>query len=509
MMGRPRTEQSLFSYRINLEHRVRVDHPLRVVAAAVDFTFVREEVAMFYGRNGNESVDPAVLMKMMFLLFFDDIASERELMKIIAERLDYLWFLGYGLDDSIPDHSVLSKARARWGEAVFESLFVRTIERCVKAGLVDGKKLHMDSSLVDADASRDSIKRTSPELVTALKRAYLVQRGKLGDSSTEDTNGSIGGGAENKSATESPEYSVKGTSQRVINATHVSTTDPDAAVFRGGPGTARARYKQHYSVDDAHGVITAVTTTAADIDDGTQVKALLERHEKNTEMVVTTLVADSKYGTIDNFVACQKAGIRTHMADLAATQRGTGRQDGIFSEDQFVYDAQSDTFQCPAGQILRGRRLHSIRRTTEYVTRKGVCARCELRSQCTRSKSGRTIHRHEDHELLARARAQAASPAAKRDRRRRKHLVEGRFADAANNHHLKRARWRGFHRQQVQAHLIAACQNIRVLLARGVATPEAAKIAMFAASVIVSLHQNHSFLELPASPITPKYVVRK
>jgi transposase len=122
MMGQQKGERELFNYAVNLEKRVRSDHPLRRVAAAIDFAFVREEVAHCYGRNGNESVAPEVILKMMFLLFFDDIKSERELMEVIGERLDYLWFLGYGLDDQIPDHSVLSKARARWGKEVFESL---------------------------------------------------------------------------------------------------------------------------------------------------------------------------------------------------------------------------------------------------------------------------------------------------------------------------------------------------------------------------------------------------
>src|SRR5437879_7291753 len=61
--------------------------------ATIDFGFVREEVARCYGKKGNESVDPVVILKMMFLLFFDDIKSERELMEVIGERLDYLWFL--------------------------------------------------------------------------------------------------------------------------------------------------------------------------------------------------------------------------------------------------------------------------------------------------------------------------------------------------------------------------------------------------------------------------------
>jgi len=120
MMGQQKSGPELFNYAVNLEKRVRSDHVLRRVEAAIDFGFVREEVAHCYGDNGNVSIDPMVILKMMILLFFDDVASERELMKIIAERLDYLWFLGYSLDDEIPDHSVLSKARARWGKEVFE-----------------------------------------------------------------------------------------------------------------------------------------------------------------------------------------------------------------------------------------------------------------------------------------------------------------------------------------------------------------------------------------------------
>jgi transposase len=100
MMGQQKSERELFNYTVNLEKRVRSDHPLRRVAAAIDFGFVREAVANCYGANGNVSVDPEVIMKMMFLLFFDDVASERELMKIIAERLDYLWFLARGADGS-------------------------------------------------------------------------------------------------------------------------------------------------------------------------------------------------------------------------------------------------------------------------------------------------------------------------------------------------------------------------------------------------------------------------
>ena len=80
-------------------------------------------------------------------------------------------------------------------------------------------------------------------------------------------------------------------------------------------------------------------------------------------------------------------------------------------------------------------------------------------------KFGRTLHRHKNQALLDVAKAQAHSRAARRDRKRRQQLMEQSFADAANNHHFKRARWRRLWRQQIQDYLIAAIQNVRILLA--------------------------------------------
>ncbi|MBE2214389.1 MAG: transposase [Opitutaceae bacterium] len=113
MMGVHEGQKTLFSYEVDLDRRVHAQHPLRRVAAMIDFTFAREAVAHTYGRNGNESVDPAILLKLMFVLFHENIPSERELMRRPPERLDWLWFLGYTLEDEVPNHSVLSKARAR------------------------------------------------------------------------------------------------------------------------------------------------------------------------------------------------------------------------------------------------------------------------------------------------------------------------------------------------------------------------------------------------------------
>jgi transposase len=108
MMGRERPPQaSLFYTRINLEKRVRSDHVLRKVARLVDFEFVYGEVKESYGYNGNVSVAPPIIVKLMLLLVLYNVRSERELVATLPERLDWLWFLGLDLDSEIPDHAGL------------------------------------------------------------------------------------------------------------------------------------------------------------------------------------------------------------------------------------------------------------------------------------------------------------------------------------------------------------------------------------------------------------------
>lgn len=431
MMGTQQPQKDLFNYQVNLDRRVRPDNPLRRINAVLDLSFVRPAVEQFYGRNGQVGVDPIVLVKMMLLLFLDDVPSERELMAVIRERLDYLWFLGYGLDDEVPNHSVLSKARARWGSDVFGDLFVRTVAQCVAAGLVDGRKLHIDSSLVKADASKDSIHRTSPELVAALRQAYAQEEQKL------------------------DEAPGKG-----VNATHVSSSDPEATLARGG-GTpvSQLSYKHHRMVDDAQGVITAVKTTAGQEGDAGQLPGLVAQHQSNTGVKAATVVGDKHYGSADNYRYCQVENITAHLGQAEANLKN------IFPVSAFTYESEQDRYRCPAGNYLY---YHNFKKEDQLIAYQiedaALCAGCALRTQCTQSKTGRTVTRPIFTELVEAGRAQARSQAARRDWKRRKHIMEGSFADASNNHGFKRARWRGLWRQQIQDWLIAAVQNLRILL---------------------------------------------
>jgi transposase len=455
MMGERDPQKQLWSYQVNLDKRVRSDHPLRRINETLELDFVRREVAQFYGTNGNVSEDPVVIMKMMLLLFLDNVRSERELMRIIPERLDYMWFLGYGLDDTVPNHSVLSKARKRWGEEVFVALFSRVVAQCVRAGLVEGTKIHADSSLVDANASLNSVRELDAATLDQIRRACREQTEKLEEADTK------------KNEADDDQYpNIPGPGPRTeINQKYQSNTDPEATLVRQHGFKTRPRYKNHRVVDDAHGVITAVHTTTGRINESHELMELVDQHQANTAIAAQTIVADCKYGTIENYIVCQKRKLRTHMADLLGSSPGSGRRDGIYPESMFRYQPESDTFLCPDGQLMKPRRLHSVRLTWEYVTKRGVCLKCHLRKFCTRSRTGRTMRRHRDQKLLDRARRQANTKQAKLDRKRRQHLIERSFADASNLHGFKRARWRGLIKQSIQDLLIAAVQNLRKLIA--------------------------------------------
>jgi transposase len=443
MMGnQPGFQPKLFYHQINLEQRVPKDHLLRKIQEKIDFDFIYAEVKDTYGDNGNVSIPPPVILRMMLLLILFNVRSERELMETIPMRLDWLWFLGYDLDSEVADHSVLSKARARWGVEAFRSFFERIVWQCVGAGLVDGSKIFVDSSLVDADASNNSVIDTQ-SLKIHLRENYKKLEARLE---------AVEGGMDS-----SRRYVKK-------NSRYMSTTDPDAAIVnRGKP---KLSYQVHRAVDGRSEIITATETTAGDVNEAHLMVPLLERHHSNTGISADTAVADSKYGTIDNFLACHDLGVQAHIPDLGKFSVKRKERLKIFSEERFEYDPQSDTYRCPAGNFLKPKSLHLNRESRDYGAPKKICAACDLREQCTKNKSGRTIKRHLRQEDLDRMREASRSAKAKRDIKMRQHLMERSYA-RGTRYGFDRARWRGLWRVQIQEYLISAVQNIEVLIRYG------------------------------------------
>jgi len=437
MMGHQLDYQNkLFVTNFNLEKRVRKDHILRKIKNKIDFDFVYKDVEDTYGHNGNVSVPPPVILKMMLLLILYNVRSERELMMTIPERIDWLWFLGYDLDYDIPDHSVLSKARARWGVYAFKTFFERIVWQCVQEGLVDGRKLFTDSSLVDADASNNSVVDTD-KLKKYLNKSYKRLENRLED--------------------------IKATKKTPADKRYISTTDPEASVTRHGKGKSKVRYKTHRGVDPKREVITATKVTPGSVDDGHVLNDMIELHENNTKKKIETAVADSKYGTIDNFLICHDSKLKAHIPSIEETHKGSGRRKGIFQKEDFSYNPATDTFTCPAGKVLKRKNFRKNRKHYEYRASHKDCKECHIRDKCTRSKFSRTLKRHARQDDLDVMIKESKSKESKKDLKTRQHLSERSFA-RSTRYGFKRARWRNLWRMEIQDYLIAAIQNITVLI---------------------------------------------
>ena len=99
-----------------------------------------------YAPSGRPSVDPEVFFRLQLLIFYEGIRSQRELMRIVSERLSVRWYVGYDLHELVPEHSSLTRIRDRFGLSVFREFFERIVEECVEAGLVWGEELYFDAT---------------------------------------------------------------------------------------------------------------------------------------------------------------------------------------------------------------------------------------------------------------------------------------------------------------------------------------------------------------------------
>ena len=196
-MGRLDHDQEQLFYSFCLDEAVPHDHPVREIAAVLDLSWVRSELAPFYSKIGRPSIDPELMMRMLIIGYAFAIRSERAICRDVRVNFAYRWFCGLSIEDKIPDHSTFSRARhERFRDSdMFRRVFERVVGTCIAAGLVGGEGFAVDASLIVADANKQrSIpgsewnKRGDPagcrprhEGIFGNPRRCGVWRGKRGD----------------------------------------------------------------------------------------------------------------------------------------------------------------------------------------------------------------------------------------------------------------------------------------------------------------------------------------
>src|SRR5687768_2920973 len=240
MNEQPRFEAKWY-YNLSLERLVPEDHLLRQIANAIDFSFIRPLCRPFYSHTGRPSVDPIVLFKMLLIGYLYGITSERRLARELSLNLGYRWFLGYDFDQPTPDHSVLSKARARFGPEVFESFFRRSIDLCRQAGLLEEGPVYVDSTLIQASAAVDLMIPKEDRLQPPLSIEEYVQRLYTENDPQED---------EESPPRQDPSLRRRRGQKALArpNQTLQSKTDPEATLVNRPDFGRHLAYKAHVAV---------------------------------------------------------------------------------------------------------------------------------------------------------------------------------------------------------------------------------------------------------------------
>lgn len=447
MLGEKKKEEKLFYY-LRSEELIPEDHILRLVDRYIDFSFVRPKVEHLYSDTGRPSVDPELMMRMLLVGYLFGFSSERRLCDEVRMHVGYRWFVGLSLDEKVPDHSTFSKNRhGRFKESrIYQQIFDQIVQQCIEKGLVSGKHLTVDSTLVKANAS---FKNLEPIVVSLKPGEYIDQ--------VEKQNPVVEEEPEHDEPWEPKgDYPQRG--GKVSNQTHRSSVDPDSRIAR--KSNFSETYLGHgvsYVMDNKSRIILGADHNLPNRNaDAETAVRLIARLKWAYNLSPRTLGADKGYATGLFLHWLREQEVLPHVPIMDARSRN---EKGIYPIEQFHYDAEKDQFTCPQGKTLRYWGIHKHSKQYAYRASSKDCGQCPVKEQCTRANyRSLSYHIYEDDIDLARKLTKTRGYRISQRLRKR---VEELFGEAKEYMGLRRMKFRRavFVREQVL--LTAAAQNIK------------------------------------------------
>ncbi len=471
----------------SLEALVPSGHFYRHLERALDLTFVRDLVRDCYATGGRPGIDPVVFFKLQLALFFEGLRSERQLMRVVADRLSLRWYIGYDLDEAVPDHSSLTRIRERFGVETFRRFFETVLERCREVGLLWGEELYADATKVQANAAypsyqprfaveahlhqlfADGTEAPVPPDVEAegvsapAPDVALLPRIHPADAASGD---SLAAANEARfdwlAAHGRPSRDAAVPSGRWAADYRVSTTDPDATVLHLKNGGPRLGYQTHYLVDGGQArLILNVLVAPAEVKENEPFLDLFRQARFRWRLRPRHVCGDSKYGTTAIVAALERQGIRAYMPLPAPNPR-----QGLYPKEAFTYEPTRDAYVCPQGARLSREHTSHTEQSVHYRAPAATCNACPRKGDCTTSDQGRLVGRRFDEPYLDRVRAYGGTAPYERALRKRGVWVEPLFAEAKDWHGLRRFRLRGLEKVNREALVVATGQNIKRFLSR-------------------------------------------
>lgn len=292
MRGRKNPQTQLF-YTIDVESRIRPNHPLRPLKQKID-VILRELDPLFsqaYDRLGRPSVPPERLLKAMLLMALYSIRSERQLCERIDTDLLFRWFLDMSPEDPVFDPTVFTYNRPRMDEfGITAAFFDAVVKQAQNAGLCSDDHFTVDGTIIESYASMKSF------------------RPKAGSGKDDDS------GDSNSFKPRNPDVDFHG--EKRSNDTHVSRTDPEAKLYRKGPGKpSQLAHLGHILSENRNGLIVEVSVSEAN---GTAEKdaaiEMVDAYKRKHGHYPSTVGADAGYDSGPFLIELEARKVTPHIA---------------------------------------------------------------------------------------------------------------------------------------------------------------------------------------------------
>ena len=451
MQGHKTYQEKLFTT-FRLSDRVPKSNFYRRLSNCLNLNFLYRETEKYYGKEGNPGIDPVVFFKLLLTGYFQNLQSDRSIIENARLRLDILFFIGYDIDEELPWHSTLSRTRQLYGEEVFQSLFKEVLEQCIAKGMVSGRRQAIDSVMIKANASMESIQRRE-----------ILDDGiqYISDLEWDKPNQKIGG--------------AKTKDKLKYNEVCFSPSDPDARVSVK-PGKPRQfNYLGQLSVDTAHHVITGIEAHHADKRDSECFGGILGQAIENLKdngLIVKEALADTNYSSVDALKAARDNNVDAYIPNI-----GNYKTD----RDGFTYYPVGDFYMCSQGKELTFRSLRNSRgknQMKDYRSYTKDCKDCPIKNKCIGKKGYKTISHSSEKLLYDEMNEKIHSNYGIKMRRLRQSTVEPVIGTLINFLSAKKIRTIGI--KQANKHLIGAAiaYNIKKWMKWQNKNPKIVAIAM-------------------------------
>ncbi len=479
MLGKKLYSEKLFTS-FQLSNRVPADNFYRRLSAALDLGFIYPLTKNYYGREGQQSIDPVVFFKLILVGYIENLNSDRKIIAHSSMRLDILFFLGYDIDEELPWHSTISRTRQLYGEEVFKQVFKNVLSLCVHKGMLSGTRQAIDSAYIKANASMDSLvekqiiedgehyleELNHDEYGNKIEQHQNVMHDdRDSDTISESRKNSTdrhhtwkdkeykdmpAGRALTKRTGEG--HTEKGRPKFVSNHTHYSTTDRDARVSVKPGKPRQLNYSMQTAVDIGSHVITNVEAHLADRRDSECLGQVLENTISNLEqqgLSVEQIAADTGYSSGRALQACAEKNITAYIPNF-------GQYKPV--REGFVFDEHNDRYTCTKGIHLPYKKTYQDKKgyyKKQYRSSAKDCGKCPLRTSCIGGRADyKKIEETTDKHLYDQMHRRLQSSYAKKMKKLRQSTVEPVLGTLINFMGLRRIWTRG--REQANKFMLGA-----------------------------------------------------